>query len=161
MLLLTTTFGIPGAAPNSKGRGIPTPKELLPRSAALYQESSLKHATELAKPCVSIVSNVRDGWCERNCRAGNCPSATCSCDGTASASTSKATGHPFASNATVSAKNLHKSAGSFIAAQLPEDAVGFYMKAWSCMGSEEGNLGIWDCAGPAERKNISTPHASY
>ena len=23
------------------------------------------------------------------------------------------------------------------------------------MGSEEGNLGIWDCAGPAEKKNIN------
>ncbi len=154
MLLLTTTFGIPGAAPNSKGRGVPTPKELLPRSAALYQDTSLNHAT--GNPCVSIVKNVRDGWCERNCRAGNCPSATCSCDGhTASASASKATGHPFASNATVSAKKLHKSAGPFTAAQLPEDAVGFYMKAWSCMGSAEGNLGIWDCAGPAEKKNLN------
>ena len=29
------------------------------------------------------------------------------------------------------------------------------MKAWSCMGSEEGNLNIWDCAGPAEKKNIN------
>ena len=31
------------------------------------------------------------------------------------------------------------------------------MKAWSCTngGSEEGNLGIWDCAGPATKKNIN------
>ena len=167
LLLTTTTLGLPGAAPNSKNSRLPTPNELLPRGAALYQQSSLNRApaststtsslTELAsKPCVSIVSNVRDGWCERNCRAGNCPSATCKCDGTPSASAVKPTDHPFGSDATASTKSLHKPApDSFIAPQLPEEAVGFYMKAWSCMGSEEGNLGIWDCAGPAEKKNLN------
>ena len=121
MLLLTAT----SAAPNSMGRAVPERQVLLPRSTALRQESSPTYAAKLAKPCVSLVPNVRDGWCERNCRVDNCPSGVCSCDGsTTSASVVKApTGHPFAAvskNASVAT-----SARSFTVAQLPEESIGF------------------------------------
>ena len=121
MLLLTAT----SAAPNSMGRAVPERQVLLPKSTALRQESSPTYAAKLAKPCVSLVPNVRDGWCERNCRVDNCPSGVCSCDGsTTSASVVKApTGHPFA--AVSKNASAATSARSFTVAQLPEESIGF------------------------------------
>ena len=101
------------------------------------------------KECVSIDSTTRDGWCNKNCNNDppQCPENLCSCDGSVASSAP--------AKKAANAKKLHSSEKDtpFVPAKLPDEVVGFYMKAWSCTGSADTNLNVWDCSGPAERKN--------
>ena len=125
------------------------------------------------KTCVSVNSGVWDGWCTRNCNNDppDCPENLCNCDGTTASQGKKVTDK----------SKLHSTekATPFTPAQLPEEVVGFCepslphslphahvltltlyprpadMKSWSCTGSADTNLNVWDCAGPAESKNVN------
>ena len=105
MLVLSSAFGAP------------------PRTA-LVPESSLSASTT----CVSIVSNVKDAWCERNCNnvdAPNCPEAVCNCGRnvvSASTVTKKGWTKQDFTNITSGASD---SDSSFVGAQIPDEALGF------------------------------------